>query len=77
MGLIAAILSFFFSGLGQVYNRQWNKATVFIDVELLRWYYFFNDIIHLHSPRSPLHVIGTILWIVSIFDALLYSGRRR
>jgi TM2 domain-containing membrane protein YozV len=63
---IAAVLSFFYPGLGQLYNGQFLKAGVFMVLQAINILLCFIIIGF---------VTGAITWIVAIFDAYKSAER--
>ncbi|MBD3403697.1 hypothetical protein GF420_12435 [candidate division GN15 bacterium] len=57
---LAAVLSFFWMGLGQVYNGQIAKAVVFIVAYAISWLLMFILIGFITTP---------ILWLYGMWDA--------
>lgn len=57
---VAAILSFFIAGLGQIYNGQIGKGVVFIVLYSISWASMFVFIGFITTP---------ILWIWGMIDA--------
>ena len=57
---IAAVLSFFCCGLGQIYNGQIMKGVVLLCVYAISWYLMFVLIGFITTP---------ILWIWGMYDA--------
>ena len=63
---IAAVLSFFYMGLGQIYNEQIGKGVVFIIIYLISIALMFVFIGYITTP---------ILWIWGMIDAIM-SARK-
>ena len=63
---IAAVLSFFWTGLGQIYNGQIAKGIVFILVYALSWVLMIVIIGFITTP---------IIWIYGMYDA--YSSAQK
>jgi len=57
---VATVLSFFFMGLGQIYNGQIGKGIVFIILYAISWLLMFIFIGFITTP---------ILWIWGMVDA--------
>jgi TM2 domain-containing membrane protein YozV len=57
---LAAILSFFYMGLGQIYNGQLSKGIAFIIAYSISWLLMFILIGFITTP---------ILWIYGMYDA--------
>ena len=57
---LAAILSFFYMGLGQIYNGQIGKGIAFIVLYSISWVLIFIIIGLITTP---------ILWIYGMYDA--------
>jgi TM2 domain-containing membrane protein YozV len=57
---VAAVLSFLFTGLGQIYNGQIAKGIAFVIVGFLNWLLLFVFIGFITLP---------IFWIYNIYDA--------
>lgn len=57
---LAAILSFFYTGLGQIYNGQIGKGLAMIVAYLISWFLMFVVIGFITTP---------ILWVWGIYDA--------
>lgn len=57
---LAAILSFFYTGLGQIYNGQIGKGILMIVMYLISWLLMFVIIGFITTP---------LLWIWGIYDA--------
>ncbi|MFP7478987.1 hypothetical protein [Terribacillus saccharophilus] len=64
--LVAALLSFLFAGLGQFYNQQHLKGTIFVLINLINLFLMW-------------FVVGLftffIFWIYNIFDAYKMAKR--
>jgi len=57
---LAAVLSFFYMGLGQIYNGQIGKGVAFIVAYTISWILIFIIIGLITTP---------ILWIYGMYDA--------
>jgi len=57
---LAAVLSFFFCGLGQIYNGQILKGLIFLVAYFISWWMMYIVIGFITTP---------ILWIWGIVDA--------
>lgn len=57
---VAAVLSFFVCGLGQIYNGQILKGIIMIVCYMISWWLMFILIGFITTP---------ILWIYGIYDA--------
>ncbi|MCD6476979.1 MAG: hypothetical protein J7K26_02310 [Candidatus Aenigmarchaeota archaeon] len=60
---LAGLLSFFIVGMGQIYNREYEKGIVMFFLIVILWSAFYND----YSLWSLVFLIG--LWTYSIYDA--------
>lgn len=63
---IAAVLSFFWCGLGQIYNGQISKGIILLVVYMISWFMMFIVIGFITTP---------ILWIWGIVDAYKTAER--
>jgi TM2 domain-containing membrane protein YozV len=63
---LAAVLSFFYMGLGQIYNGQIAKAIVFIIAYTISWILMLVVIGFITTP---------IMWVYGIWDA--YSSAQK
>jgi TM2 domain-containing membrane protein YozV len=63
---VAAVLSFFWSGLGQIYNGEIGKGVLLLIVYIVSWWMMFIIIGFVTTP---------ILWIYGMIDAYRTAER--
>ncbi len=63
---LAAVLSFFITGLGQIYNGQFLKGIVFIIAYAISWLLMYVLIGFITTP---------IIWLWGMFDAYRSAER--
>ena len=66
---VAVVLSFFFPGLGQIYNGQIGKGILLIFLQIINDSLIIMDIFGTINIPGLLYIEGFIVWIFGMYDA--------